>query len=215
MLVARADPDVQFDILAGLGCEAVRVIHQIARHEREKVSGFRPRVMPLGPAIAAAGRVAVGQLNLFVTFDAHSKSAHHIRPVWVVGDLAKPLGLALCAVHAVRHIKTFERRIGFRADFDLGFPDERRVWHVAAQAFAGKRRRYVGAVDLGPLQVQLFAVQEKRPVARVSVRRKSDFADHARGGGRKAKGQMHAFDDVAKRRVVFEVNRLRRGVFHR
>ncbi len=74
---------------------------QIACDQREQIGGFGPWIMPFGKPVALACRIAIGQQHRQIAFDPHGEWGHHIGAVWVIGDLAKALRLALGAEHAV------------------------------------------------------------------------------------------------------------------
>ena len=200
--VIFAHVNIQIDSPARGGGEAVGMGDQIASHEGEQICRFRPWIVPFGPAVTACHRVAVGQHHRQIAFDPHREHRHHVGAVGVIGDLAKALGLALGAIHAVRHIKTFKRGVRLGADLDLCLPGERRVGHIATQAAFGQDRRDFRAVDPGPFQVQLFAVQKEIPRCGVRVGRKPDPAEHAGRGWRKTEGQMHLLDQIGGGCVV-------------
>ncbi|OIQ63687.1 hypothetical protein GALL_547720 [mine drainage metagenome] len=124
ILIPRADPDVQLDLAARHGAEEIGVVGQVARDKREEIGGFGPGVAPFGKAGAGLGGVAVGQKHRLVAFDADVKGGHHIGAVGVEGDLAKPFGLALGAVHAARHVEPFQCGVGFGRNLDLGREQE-------------------------------------------------------------------------------------------
>ena len=69
--------------------------------------------------LAAGDQVAVGQQHRIAPAIGHHRggeTAHHIRAVQVIGDLAKTLGLALGAEHAPGLVQTFQRGIVLRLD---------------------------------------------------------------------------------------------------
>ena len=101
VLVARAHPDVEFDVFAGLRGEAALVIDQIACDQGKEIGGLFPGVGPFRKTFARSARVAVGQEDRLGAFDAHIKGGHHVGTVGVIGDLAKPFRLTLGAIHAV------------------------------------------------------------------------------------------------------------------
>ncbi len=135
--------------------------HQIACNQGKQIRRFRPRVVPFGPACACAGRVSVGEQHGQVAFDAHCEHGHHIRAVRVVGDFAKPLGLALRAVHAVRHIQPLKGGVGRRAYFNLCFEYEGRCGDVACEAIVIQVGCDRYAVNFGTDQFKVLAVQKE------------------------------------------------------
>ena len=119
--VTRPHPDVQRNLAARHRGEVIGKIHQIARHQRKQIGRLGPRIIPFCPSLALGDRIAVRQQHRQIALDPHLETGHHIGSVGVKGDLAKALGLALGAIHAVRHIKPLQRGIAFGRDLDLGF----------------------------------------------------------------------------------------------
>src|SRR5216683_2654202 len=69
---------------------------------------------PRRTQIATAGWVAVRQqhrITSFVGADRHRIARHHIGTVEEISDAAEPLGLALRAVIAARHVEAGQRRV--------------------------------------------------------------------------------------------------------
>ena len=214
-LVARTDIDLQLDLAAGHRGERVVVGHQIARHQREQVGRFRPRVMPL----AMLQPVAVRQQDRDVAGDRHAENTHHVGAVGVIGDLAESLRLALGAIHAVRHVQPLQRRIGLRVDLDLGFPDETALRHQIvrhAQALVVQQQgvfRHLFAVDLRADKFQVAPVQPQ--VVRAfggprAVGRKGDPRPDPRRRRVQREIQVHCFHPEGGCGVICEFD-ARRG----
>ena len=142
------------------------------------------------------------------------EDAHHIRAVWVIGDLAKALGLALGAIHAVGHIKPFKRGVALGVDLDLGFPDEGSVGHLTCKSCV----RHLGGdgltVNLRRNQLEPFAVQEELGILRLRIAAKGDAAFDAGLMRIKVKGQRHLIHQIAKWLIVAEIDGLGGGVAH-
>ena len=192
-LVARPHPDRQVHRPARGGGEGAAMRHQIARHQREQVGGFRPGVVPFGPAGAGGHRVAVRQQHRKVGLDPHPERRHHIGPVGVEGDPAETLGLALGAVHAVRHVEPFQRSVGLGVDFDLGLEREgpggqecSRNREPAAVRFQLQRP----PVQRQPQQPRPLAVEPQVRPAR-APRREADARGHPRPPRRQPEGHVH------------------------
>ena len=100
--------------------EAVLHNRKVTRNQRKQVSRFFERVMPFRkvPSIlqrALGNTIAVGKKDggeAFVGDDARAELSHHIGPVEIVCDPAKPLCLTLRTEDAVGLIKAGEGCVG-------------------------------------------------------------------------------------------------------
>ncbi len=192
----------------------IGMIDQFARDQGEQVGRLGPGVAPFRPTLAAVLGVAVGQQDRMRAFDAYGEDRHNVGPVGIVGDLAETLGLALGAVHAVRHVETFQRGIGFRADLDLALPDEGLVGYGAGEPLWRHLRIDRLAVDARRDELELFAMQEEPLVGGIGVRCELDAAQDPGAGGGQPEGQVHIFDQKPEGRVVGQIDRLGGGIFH-
>ncbi len=127
---------------------------------------------------AAVHQIAVGEQSRTgrgVGFHPDREARQHVRAVGPVGNLAEPLGLALRAEPAPRHVETFQRSVARRVDLDLGLEREGVRDLGDGQMFVGD---YVGplaqrlSVNAQGQQLQANAVQDQRAVV---VAAASDF----------------------------------------
>ncbi len=127
----------EIDLVAVHCGEAVGEDVIVARTERKEIGRFGVRIVPFGKMtpiakIAGCPRRAIGQeigeLGL-LALDADMKAAHHIRPVWPVGDAAEPVGLALGTEPPAGNIEPGQdgvlRRLVYHGEFQL-----ERVRHI-------------------------------------------------------------------------------------
>ena len=191
---------------------------QITRHQCKKIGGFGPRIMPFGPTGALGDRVAVGQEHRQIGLDAHVKGRHHIGAVGVIGDLAKPFGLALGAEHPPRDIQPFERGICLGVDLDLGLPDK----GCAGQAVRrdpqpGGREHMIPNAKGHPInrrvdQAQPFTIQPQIAPRPIGVAPKPDRRGDPRVLGRQPKGQRHMIHQIGRRAVIGQMDVLGGGL---
>ena len=151
--------------------------NQVTCNKREQIRGLGPRIVP-----CTMGQwIAVGQQHRQVAVYPHGEHCHHIGSVRIIGDFAEPFGLALGAVHAVRHIEPFKGGVAGRGNLDARFPYEWRIGRRVGQAICDQIRRNGHTVDLGPDQLQVNTVQKKLRVAAIRVGPKCDFTGDAGG----------------------------------
>ncbi len=97
--------------------------------------------MPTAFLGAAGDRVAVGQQHRVVLLagaQAGGEATHHIGAIEVVGDLAKPLGLALGAEHAAGFVQTLQCRVGFRVNAHAAVEGETGGHRLQRQVIIGQ-----------------------------------------------------------------------------
>ena len=115
-LVAVLDEDAQIHLAPAHGDEFVLQHAQIARHQREQITGFRERIVPhhemaSARQIALFNRVAVRQQHRIfrlVGFDAGGEHGQIVRPVEEIGDAAEAFSLALGAENTAGEVKPFQ-----------------------------------------------------------------------------------------------------------
>ena len=102
------DPDLQGNVAAAHGGEAVLDLLQVTGHQCKQVGGFGMRIVP-GHEVATIRqltplhRVAVGQQHRLtgqVADHGGREGRHHVRAVRVEGDATEPFRFALGAEHA-------------------------------------------------------------------------------------------------------------------
>ena len=128
--VAFLDIDMEIDLAARCGVEAVGGEVEIADDTGKQVAGLRMRVVPDCEMTAFAGLAGLDKIAVrqqlregTVSLDAHCKHRHHVGAVREEADAAEPLGLALGAIHPAGQIQPLERGVGLgmalRDDPDL------------------------------------------------------------------------------------------------
>ena len=137
--VFRLHPDVEGDLAARGGAEAIRDPAQVPGHQGEEVRGLGEGIDPARSVAAVrqvlgAGGVAVGQqhrVQVLVRLQGDGIAGHDIRAVEEIGDAAETLGLALGAEHALGEVEPFQAGIVRGADAHpglqatmLGHPEE-------------------------------------------------------------------------------------------
>ncbi|MNH96805.1 hypothetical protein D3C73_494860 [compost metagenome] len=111
--LAVLDIDLQRHFATGHRFERVFDDAEIACDQREEIGGLGMRIEPGGKRAAfvitgAAEEIAVRQhdrVGYLVTDDRDRVGRQNIRAIGEIGDAAKALGLALCAIHTVGPVK--------------------------------------------------------------------------------------------------------------
>ena len=137
VLVAVLDVEAKADLSPASGLEKILHAGKVACHEREKITGLGKGIVPanpVAPVVQHAGThgIAVREQHRVafpVGHDGHLVTRHHVRAVRKIGDLAKPLGLALRQQEITGRVQSFQRGILLRADqhFDAEPARRRRV----------------------------------------------------------------------------------------
>ena len=128
--VALLDIDMEIDLAARRGGEAVGGKVEVTDDTGKQVAGLRMRVVPDREMTALAGLAGLDEIAVrqqlregTVSLDAHCKHRHHVGAVGEEADAAEPLGLALGAIHPAGQIQPLERGVGLgmalRDDPDL------------------------------------------------------------------------------------------------
>ena len=214
-LVSGAHIKVQINRAPVHGGEMIGMGDQFTRNKCKKIRRFGPRVMPFGAVCVRGHRIAIGQQHGVRAVDRNGEGCHHIGAVGVIGDLAKSFGLALGAIHAIRHIKPLKGGVAFGVNFNLRLPDKGRVWHGAGQALIGQRRGHWRAVNRRTDQVEHLAVQKKRLVRSLGVWPKLNTAFDAGVMRGQIKGQGHRIHNKSKWGVISQINRFGGSITHR
>ena len=126
--------DAQADVAATAGAKAVLDVVQVAGDQGEQVGGFRMGIVPGGPVPALPGVLARNQVAVAeqhrvaraIGLNRDGEHRHDIGPVRVKADLAKPMGLALGAEHAVGLVQSLQRGIVLGSDARTALELERR-----------------------------------------------------------------------------------------
>ncbi len=171
--IFRLDPDFQSDVTATHGGEAVVMLDQVSRHQREQIARLGMRVLPgdevtTALALATLDGIAVGEQDrvaVLVGDDGGGEHRHHVRAVRVVGDATEAFGLALGAEHARGHIKPFQRGIRGRVDHDHRLEltvgrqaGQRQVSLIELVFISGER----SPIDTHGLKRQMLAIEHQR-----------------------------------------------------
>ena len=173
--VVRFRVDAQRHPPPGAGDELVLQERQIPGHQGEQIARLGEGIAPGNGAAAGVrfvgNEIAVGEqygIALRVRRDAGDEAGEHIRPIRVVGHLAKPLGLALRAVHGTGFVEALQRGVRLRLDarFHLHAAGRRHVEHAQRLALQRVFVAREGAAVYGKAeQLHIHTVQLERRIA--------------------------------------------------
>ncbi len=120
--------------------------------------------------VAAFGQIAVGEqrrVGGFIGLDADRVARHDVWAVERIGDCAEPLGFALRAEAAARHVEAFEMRVRRRRNARDDVEAERRgriVDYEPARLDVVLIGGQILSVDRNTLQLEPFAVENQGDV---------------------------------------------------
>ena len=129
--IGRAHPDTEPYRASRAGREVAAILRQVARHEREQVTGLGERIMPLRPmppvgCRTAGDRIAVREQYRIarpVRGHSHAIFGQHVGTIGEEGDPPEPLRLALRAQIAARRVQPHQLRVAIGRDLHLGLDD--------------------------------------------------------------------------------------------
>ena len=224
--VAVFDPHLQQHFAARLQGIALFLADQARGDQREQIGRLLERIFPLGvmatiAQVALFDQVTVRQQHrvlLLVGAQHDGVFRHHVRAVREEGNAAETLGFALGEEVMVRHIQAgqggivLRREDGFDIEFDL-VGRLRNRQHAGRELVLGGFEQF--AVQAYLHQLDMFAVQFDAAAGAVGIVTHADPARHYGAGGIEIETQFHGVDQIAGRRVVLAVNRLRAVCAHR
>ena len=162
------DKDSQGDLSPAHRHEPILQHVEWTGHQRKKVAGFWEGIFPDGKGAtirteALVDTIAVAQqvTQRCRSFNGDAIARQDIGAIWIIGDFAKALGLALGAKPVARNIEPFQSRIGRGMDAHLGLEGKARRRAGQGQGFTVEDEVRFGhgrAVDLQAQQFKALAI---------------------------------------------------------
>ena len=164
--------------------------------------------------IALRDRIAVGKQYgeaLLVCMQNACKARHHIRPIRIERDAAETLRFALREIAVLGAIQAGELRVAVRLDAHHGFENERFRYASDAELVRGVAVfvcHQRAAVDAQRFELQLFAIEQQRAARACRIAAHGKARADAREACVDRDVQVDRVDEIGRRRVVLQVNRL-------
>ncbi len=223
--VARAHVDFKHMVLAGARNDALLAAHQLARHQREQVTGLAVRIHPACEMAACVARhiallhqIAVGQQHRIADLVGAQRDAvmrHHVRAVEEVGDAPEPFGLALGEEGFVADVQAHQLGVlgrhagGEYLQLECALVGRRQVFQHQCAAIQSKRG--ASTIDQHTCQIQLFAVQPQRLRRNVRIAPHPHLVQYPGFGRVEVERQVDGVDPVGRWLVVQPADDMRHG----